>query len=183
MNIEKFERQKTPEELLERYDAEFSDKQDISLEDLSEMKEKGISTEMLLDFLGSKYGYIFHGSRNDIPFSEQIESSNGGKVFASKSPAIAILKALYRNNAQNLGYPLNLAEDNSNLILIVDGPQADTVGERGYVYVIPNTDAFKKSPDSNWQYSSETGTKFLKRIQVEKNDFKYPMEIRLGSGA
>ena len=176
--MERFERQKTPEELLEQYDAEFSDKQDITLTDLSEMKERGISTEMFLDFLGNKYDYLFHGSRNDIPFSEQIKSPEEGKIFTSSSPAIAILKSLYRNNAKNLGYPLNLAEDNSNLTLVVDGPQTDTVGERGYVYIIPNADAFEKDPDSNWQYSSKTGADFLKRVQVERDDFKYPVEIR-----
>lgn len=178
MNVERFERQKTSEELLEQYDTEFSDKQDITLADLFEMKEKGISTEMLLDFLGNKYGYLFHGSRNDIPFSEQIESSEGGKVFASSSPAIAILKALYRNNAKNLGYPLNLAEGNSNLTLVVDEPKTDTIGERGYVYIIPSTDVFEKDSSSNWQYSSEIDVDFTKRVQVEKDDFKYPVEIR-----
>lgn len=178
MNVERFEKQKTSEELLEQYDTEFSDKQNITPADLSEMKEKGISTEMFLDFLGKKYRYLFHGSRNDISLSEQIKSSEGGKVFASSSPAIAILKALYHNNAKNLGYPLNLAEDNSNLTLIVDGPQEDTIGEQGYVYIIPNTDAFEKDPDSNWQYSSKTGVTFLKRVQVGKDDFKYPVEIK-----
>ena len=164
--------------MLKQYDAEFSDKQDITLSDLSEMKEKGLSTEMFLDFLGKKYGYLFHGSRNDIPFTEQIKSSKGGEVFVSSSSSIAILKALYRNNAKNLGYPLNLTENNSNLTLIIDGPQRDTIGERGYVYIISDTGSFEKDLSSNWQYSSKTDVTFLKRVQVEKNDFKYPVEIK-----
>lgn len=176
--MESFEKQKSQEERLEQYDTEFSDKQDITLTDLSEMKENGISIEMFLEFLRKKHGYLFHGSRNDIPFSGQIKPSEEGKVFASSNPAIAILKALYRNNAKNLCYPLNLAENNSNLILIVDGPQEDTIGEHGYVYIISDADAFEKDSDSNWQYSSKTGSTFSKRVQIEKDDFKYPVEIK-----
>jgi len=178
MKLEQFEGQRTSEELLEQYDAKFVDKQDISLEDLTEMKEKGISTEMFLSFLEKRHDYLFHGSRNNIPFTENLRSSEEGKVFASSNPAIAILKAIYRNNAKNLGYPMNLAENNSNLTLVINEPQEDTVGEQGYVYIISNTDDFEKDPNSNWQYFSKNNEiPFVRKVQVEKSDFKYPVAI------
>jgi len=179
MKIESFEKPKTQDELLERYDMKFTDKQDITLTDLQEMKEKGVTTEMLLNFLEKKYNYLFHGSRNDIPFTEKLLSSEKGKIFASSNPAIAILKAIYLNNAKNLGYPLNLAEDNSNLTLVVNEPKEGTVGEQGYVYIVSDKDSFEEDSNSNWQYfSKEKEVSFVKKIQVEKDDFKYPVIIK-----
>lgn len=179
--MEKIESQLTPEKLLERYDARFTDEQDITFEDLAEMKKEGISTETFLNFLGKKYGYLFHGSRNDIPIAEQIRSSNRGVVFASNDPAISILKAIYLNNAKNLGYPLNIMEDKSNLKLVIDKPKEDTIGEQGYVYIIADKEGFEKDPNSNWQYSKKVregeGIDFIKRVQVERSDFVYPVEI------
>lgn len=178
--MEKFEKQPMLNDLLEQYNITFLSKQDITLEDLVEMKKKGISTEMFLDFLGQKNNYLFHGSRNDIPFAEQITSPSGN-IFATDEPAIAILKALYLNNAKNLGYPMHLAKDKSNMKLVIDTPKENTIGERGYIYIISNSKDFKKDPNSNWQYLKQTGdddgVSFVKKIQVEKSDFKYPVNI------
>ena len=167
--------------ILEQYDIKFIDKQTVTIEDLHEMKKQGISTETFLSFFGKKYDYLFHGSRNDISFGEQIKSKTG-VIFASDKPAIAILKAIFLNNAKNLGYPLNLLEDNSNLILVIDEPQKDTMGEQGYVYIISNKEGFKKDSTSNWQYYKEIkggdGVSFIKKIEIEKSDLKYSVEIK-----
>jgi hypothetical protein len=179
--MEKVEVEITTKELLERYNERFADKKDITLKDLSEMKESGISTEMFLEFLQEKYDYLFHGSRNEISFADGVKPLKDGVIFASDNPSVAILKAIYRNNAKNLGYPLNLMEDKSNMVLVIDEPREDTIGEKGYVYVISDKTGFKRDPNSNWQYlkenTAEENTPFVKRVEVERADFKYPVQV------
>ena len=180
--MEKVETQLTQEVLLEQFDIKFTDKQEITLSYSAEMKSKGISTEMFLNFIGKRYGYLFHGSRNEIPFGEKIISKSGrGTIFASSDSAIAILRAIYLNNAENLGYPMFLDRDNSNLILEIDKPQPDTIGEHGYVYVIPNGEGLEQDQKSNWQYSKKAsdnvGISFIKKVEIDAKDFKYPVEI------
>jgi hypothetical protein len=162
-------------ELLEQFDAKFADKRTITRTDTREMKEKGITIEAFLSYVGKKHMYLFHGSRVDIPFTDTLHT-NGGKVIASSNPAIAIMKAIYLNNAKNLGYPLNLDNDNANLSLKIDGPQVDTVGEQGYVY-ITDAEGFIPDPNSNWQYSKEGSSPIIKRVEVDKNDFAYPVRV------
>ncbi len=179
MSMEKIskemERSEAAASLLEHFDAKFIDKQEITREDVAEMKDRGITVEKFLGFIGKNYGYLFHGSRMEIPFTDTLQTS-GGKVFASSNPAIAIMKAIYLNNAKNLGYPLHVDEDNANLALQIDGPQVNTIGELGYVYVV-SAEGFIPDPNSNWQYSRADSASFVKRVQIGRDDFKYPVRV------
>ncbi|MEK7463687.1 MAG: hypothetical protein AAB610_01000 [Patescibacteria group bacterium] len=179
--MEKFDEKIDSRQILERFYMLFSDKEEITLEDLSKLKEQGITTENFLDYLSEKYNFLFHGSRNNLSFSEQITSQGRGVLFASSDPAIAILKAIYLNNAKNLSYPMNVIDNRSNLVLTIEGPEEDTIGDTGYVYLIENSEEFEKDANSNWQYSKKDqdgkGTKFVKKIQIEKSDFLYPVNI------
>jgi hypothetical protein len=91
---------------LQKYCKDFANMEHITLDDMARMKAEGISTEMFLNAIGETCCYLFHGSRNDIPFGEKIISKRRDVVFASSKPVIAILKAIYLNNAKNLGVPV-----------------------------------------------------------------------------
>jgi hypothetical protein len=179
--MENLELQKSEENTLEHFEKVFREKEDITLQDLAEMKQRGISTEKFLNYLHKKYGYLFHGSRSDISIGDKIKSLSRDVVFASSDPSIAILKAIYLNNADNLGYPMQITESKDNLVLEIEGPKSDTVGEKGFVYIISDTADFTPDPNSNWQYakndSNKGGVPFLKRIEIEKSDFVYPVTI------
>jgi hypothetical protein len=158
----------------EYFEEQFKNKKELSLEDLKEMKESGITLENYLNYLHKTKGYLFHGSRTDIPLEEEI---TGDIVYASSKPEVAILKALYKNNAENLGYPMNIEPDGSNMRLVIDKPKEDTEGESGFIYVLEDSD-FEKDENSNWQHKSNRKVPCLQKIAVEPEDFNYPVEIR-----
>jgi hypothetical protein len=164
---------------LQKYCKDFANMEHITLDDMARMKAEGISTEIFLNALGETHNYLFHGSRNDIPFGEKIISKRRDVVFASSKPVIAILKAIYLNNAKNLGYPLVLDNENKNLTLVITEAKEDTVGEKGYVYCVEDKTGFEKDPRSNWQFSKgierDGGVPFVRKIEVEKKDFDYPV--------
>ncbi len=167
---------------LEYFDKIFEEKDDITLEDLSIMKEAGITTEQFLNYLREIKGVLFHGSRANIPLDSKINSGSREKVYASSDPAIAILKSIYLNNATNLGYPMFINDSRSNFILEIVDPKPDTEGNSGYVYVISDTQNFEADQGSNWQYSKQDpakdGVSFLKKFEIERDDFKYPVVIK-----
>jgi len=75
MNLEKNGFNITKKEsLLFEYMEKFSDRNEISLEDLVEMKEKGVTTEDLLNFIGTKSNFLFHGSRVELSEDDKITS-------------------------------------------------------------------------------------------------------------
>jgi hypothetical protein len=161
-------------DLKEYFYKRFLNKKEITIEDLKEMKESGISLESYLEYLKEKYNYLFHGSRNDISSEDGIK---GDVIFSSSNPAVAILKALYLNNAKNLGYPMNLERDNSNMVLTISEPRSDTIGNQGFVYVLDSV-SFDKDSSSNWQHTAkEQEVPFIQKIEVTADDFKYPVEI------
>lgn len=73
---------------LEELEKKFADKREITLKDLKEMKERGITTEKFLNYLGAKYNYLFHGSRSKLSLDEKLKSSWWKEIFASDNPAI-----------------------------------------------------------------------------------------------
>jgi hypothetical protein len=177
-----FESYPSEEHVLEHFEKLFREKEDITLQDLSKMKKLGISTEKFLTYLHKKHKILFHGSRAKISIGDKIKSISRDVVFASSDPAIAILKAIYLNNAGNLGYPMQITENRDNLALEIEGPKSDTIGEKGFVYIISDTADFESDPNSNWQFAKndteKIGVPFLKRIEVEKSDFNYPVKIK-----
>jgi hypothetical protein len=141
-----------------------------------------MTKEELLWGFRRERGCLFHGSWIRIPYGHKLVSPVRGEVFASSDPAIAILKAVFRNNARNLGYPMFIEEDRNNLKLEILGPKSDTIVGHGYVYVIDDASGFVRDPNSNWQYSrrvaSQEGVSFSRRIAVTIADFPYLVEVR-----
>ena len=65
-----------PEEMMETFYKKFSETGEnsvkkISLEQLRELKEKGITTENFLDYLCQKNGLLLHGSIHEIADDER----------------------------------------------------------------------------------------------------------------
>jgi len=146
----------------------------ISLEKLQELKEKGITTEQFLDHVSSRCNYLFHGSQEDIDSL----TSNNGKIFASDTAAIAIMRSIYSNRGVNLKYPYVIDSEHP-LVLEIEPLEGDEVSsnERGFVYCI-HSDGFKNEPEGSWQYVKEDdGVEIAISVETEKEDFVYPVEI------
>jgi hypothetical protein len=153
----------------------------ISLENLQELKEKGVSTEQFLDYLCQNHGYLLHGSLSEIQGDKLV--SEVGEIFASNKSAIAILKSVYSNRGVDLKYPYRIRED-SPLDLKIEVPTDGQyiTADRGYVYVV-NSDGFRNNPEGSWQFIKESKeVEFHTIVETEKDDFKYPVTIRKGGG-
>jgi len=148
----------------------------ISLEKLKELKDKGITTENFLQHLVNKQKKLLHGSAYQI--DEEVRSSNG-KIFATNNSAIAILKSLYSNVGVNLVYPYFINDDNPLILNIDSKKQVEKAEkERGFVYVLDQK-GFENNPKGSWQFiKKESSVKFKTIIEIEKNDFKYPVQIK-----
>lgn len=148
----------------------------ISLETLRALKEKGVTTERVLDYLVQKKGVLLHGSTEHIRGDEL--HAHGEKIFATNNSAIAILKSVYSNRGVNLQYPLMINED-SPLSLTVHATQERpySVAEKGSVYIV-EPDGFTNDPPGTWQYvSHEPFAKFRAIIETESDDFRYPVHV------
>lgn len=168
--------ERSREKLLTDYDKKFADTTEISLQDLREMKEHDISVEEFLDFLIKKHGYLLHGSREKISAQKGLRA-NLHKIYATDRAAIAIMRAIYSNRESMLEYPYTI-DESSPLELVIHNQNPHTIGEKGYIYVLPRTDDFINDPPKSWQYiKNGNDENFLKRIEVEKRDFKYSVKI------
>lgn len=148
----------------------------ISLENLKELKEKGITTEKFLDFICQKYGMLLHGSVNDI--TDEKLKSHHGKIFASDKSAIAIMRSMYSNTNVNLEYPYHVTEENP-LVLKVHTPSDNKFikVDRGFVYVVDRA-GFRNEPKGSWQYVKEGNEViFSDVVETENDDFKYPVNF------
>jgi len=170
-----------PEEMMEAFYKKFSESGEngvkkISLEQLRELKEKGITTENFLDYLCQKNGLLLHGSIHEI--ADDKLKSNYKKIFASNKSAIAIMRSLYSNMNVNLEYPYFFDKDNPLVLKVHTPPNGKFISkEKGFVYIVSGED-FKNEPEGSWQFIKETGeVKFGMIIETEKADFKYPVEF------
>jgi len=171
----------THDEMMEDFYKKFSESsekgiQRISLEQLRELKEKGITTENFLDYLCQKHGQLLHGSIYEIVDGKL--KSGRKNIFASNKSAIAIMRSLHSNINVNLEYPYFLDKDNPLVLKIHTLPNGKfSSKENGFVYVI-NGEGFKNEPKGSWQFFKETGeVEFSMVIETEKDDFKYPVEF------
>lgn len=148
----------------------------ISLEMLKSIKEKGITTESLLDYICEKHGLLMHGSIENI--ADDKLKSEEQRIYASNKSAIAIMRSLYSNLDVDLGYPYYINEENP-LVLEVHTPPDGTFvkKDKGFIYIV-KSDGFRNEPENSWQFASETGeAKFIAVIETENEDFKYPVEF------
>ncbi len=166
---------------MESFLKKFSDKDDqdvkrISTEQMKELKDKGISTEIFLDYLCQKHGYLLHGSIHEIP-GNKLKSSQG-KLFASNKSAIAIMKSLYSNINVNLSYPYFFDKDNPLVLKIHTPPNGKFISkENGFIYIINNS-GFQNEPEGSWQFiKNNDEQEFTIILETEKDDFNYPVEV------
>jgi hypothetical protein len=167
-------------EIIEDFCKKYLNKEEgetkITLEQLKELKEKGITTERFLDHLYQKYGLLMHGSIQEIK-DGQLKSKNN-KVFGSNKSAIAIMRSLFSNVGVNLSYPYFISEENP-LILQVRVPSGvePIIRQNGFVYIVEGQ-GFVNDPEGSWQYvKNEDDVKIKIVVETEKDDFKYPVKI------
>jgi hypothetical protein len=167
---------------------------DVKIDDLIILKKEGYKTENLLDLLNNNYGSLFHGSTsliNDylLPSHLTEEKSNqiGDKyaVFATPFSSIALLKAIFSNKDSSLIYNFHISKTKS-LDFRIEDYSLDTIKEKGNVYVINETKGFENGAyykNSNpktyieWFKKGKDPVIFQARIEVVKNDFRYPYRI------
>lgn len=175
----------TPEEVMESFYKKFFDNPEkevkrITLEQLQELKEQGITTENFLDYLCKTKGILLHGSIHEI--NEGKLKSDSGKIFAANKSAIAIMKSLYSNKVENqninLEYPYSINADNPLILKIHTPPNGKFIHKKnGYIYIV-NGDGFKNEPEGSWQFIKEAEEiEFSIVVETEDYDFKYPVEL------
>lgn len=148
----------------------------ITIEDLRELKEKEISVEQFLNWLCQKQNALLHGSVFEI--KNGVVQSQDHKVYATDSPAIAILKSVYTNVGANLEYPYFIT-DKEPLQLKIHTPldREDVSVEQGFVYVL-DREGFENEPEGSWQFVAHSNRiGFSAIIETTKGDFEYPVEI------
>lgn len=150
----------------------------VTLDELKELKEKGLTTEAFLDYVAQKQDLLLHGSIYEITGNKIKPHQLTGKVFASEIAAIAIMRSLYTNRGVNLEYPYFINEEYSPLSLTVHiDPEVDYAQtERGFVYLVKRRN-FKNRPSGSWQYIKRGSAFFSIVVETEKEDFKYPVKL------
>ncbi|MGE4554982.1 MAG: hypothetical protein AB7D02_02555 [Candidatus Paceibacterota bacterium] len=148
----------------------------ISLDAIKELKEKGITTEQLLDFLCQERGVLLHGSIYEIP-EDKLKSRNK-KIYATNKGAIAIMRSLYSNLNVCLEYPYHITEKKPLVLKIHTPPDGKFIKtERGFVYVV-NKKGFKNRPRGSWQFIKKADeVEFIAVVETEEDDFKYPVKV------
>lgn len=145
--------------------------------DLKELKDQGHSVEDLLNYLCESRNVLLHGSRIDIS-DNCLHPNDRGEVFASDVAGGAIMKAILSRDGlphPGLRYPLIIDEKNPPEVRIY-GFNDNTIGERGFVYVIPDRGGFENKPAGSWQYVSiGKNVPITAKVEVLKEDFNYPV--------
>jgi len=163
------------------YEKNINNKQEkikkISLNQLQELKEKWITTELFLDYLYQKHGILLHGSTDEIEWNTL--KSRNNKIFATDKASVAILKSIYSNKGVNLEYPDQIDEKNPLYLKIHTQKNWDLISnEQWNICLIKNNNWFKKNPNRSWEYiKDQQETEFSIIIETEKSDFKYPVQV------
>lgn len=150
----------------------------ISKNYIDGLKSKGDSWEYILNHIVAKHGFLLHGSRVDIS-DDFIRPNSKGNVFATDLGSIAILKAIFSNRGlkppHGLEYSYYINEE-TPLVLKIHGIQEETIGNEGFIYIIPNKSGFINDPKDSWQYvKKRTNVPYSLKIKVPRKDFKYPI--------
>jgi hypothetical protein len=148
----------------------------ISLDNLKELKEEGITTEHFLDYLCQNHGFLLHGSIHEI--QDDKLKSHYKKIFVANKSAIAIMRSIYSNIDVNLGYPYFIREDSPLELEIHTPPDGKFVSvEKGFIYIVDST-GFRNDPAGSWQFVKEDEeVGFHTVVETEKDDFKYPVKV------
>ncbi|MBT4175160.1 hypothetical protein HOC80_05125 [archaeon] len=146
----------------------------VSEEDISQLRSTGYSVEDLLDHLNEHYQSLLHGSRTE--FNNHLKPNEEGRVFSTDSGAIALLKAVISNELPfpGLKYPYFI-DGRNPLVVKIHGINDETIGEKGFVYVLNQRQGFTNDPTGSWQYIKRGETPIAARIPVKRSDFAYPI--------
>jgi hypothetical protein len=148
----------------------------ISLDDLKELKERGITTEHFLDYLCQNHGLLLHGSIHEIQ-GDKLKSQDK-KIFAANKSAIAIMRSVYSNIGVNLGYPYFIREDSPLELEIHTPPDGKFISvDKGFIYIV-DAAGFRNDPEDSWQFvkeDEEVGFHIV--VETEKGDFKYLVKV------
>ena len=109
-----------------------------------------------------------HGSRVDI--TEDYLKPNGC-VYGTELPIVAMLKAILSNKGLRPPGLVYSWRDEDPFVVKVFGCKPDTIGERGFVYVIPSIIGFTAKPESIREYISNAHkVHFSGKIEVLRKD-------------
>jgi hypothetical protein len=146
----------------------------VSEEDISQLRSTGYSVEDLLDHLSEHYQSLLHGSRTE--FNNHLKPNIQGRVFSTDSAAIALLKAIISNELPppGLKYPYFIDKKHP-LEVKIHGINDETIGDKGFVYVLNQREGFENDPKGSWQYVKRGEAPIAARIVVKRSDFTYPI--------
>jgi hypothetical protein len=149
----------------------------VTTKDLTELKSQSHTVEELLQQLCTKNNTLLHGSRTDIT-DDYLQANSRGDIYSANFPAIALMRGILSNRGltgKGLEYPYVINEKNP-LIVKINGMHEQTIGEKGFVYLLNNTEGFRNYPQGSWQYILNTEyAPISAKIEIEKSDFTYPI--------
>lgn len=148
----------------------------VSRKDLEALLGQGLSVESFIDCLALNFGFFLHGSTEIIGLDQLLRTNENGKLFLTNCAAVSILKAIFSNRGANLQYPMRI-DERSPMRLKVGGTSISNayVGN-GHVYVVRPPADLRNDPKGSWQYVSSEDVPFIFRVEIEKQDFLYPVE-------
>lgn len=140
----------------------------VTAKDLEELRSAKHTVKELLEIIVSQNRVLLHGSRVDI--AEDYLKPNGC-VYATDLPTVAMLKAILSNRGLKFPGLVYSWYDEDPFIVKVFGCKQDTIGERGFVYVILNKTGFNAGPSNIHEYiSSAPRVQFSVKIEIMRED-------------
>ena len=145
-----------------------------------ELNRLGHTKEYILDSLVRNHEVLLHGSRVDIQ-GNHLRPNQKDEIFATNLGCIAILKAIFSNiglkRPKGLGYSYYVPDE--PLILKIHGIQKNTIGNKGFVYIITDKSGFHNTRQrgrETWEYVKyHEDVSFSFRLEIERKDFTYPV--------
>jgi hypothetical protein len=143
--------------------------------DITQLRTAGVKCEALFNHLSKHCGILLHGSPTNIK-DDYLKSTYGnGEIYASNLGSIAILTAILSHKVSTLYYPL-IIDGNNPLTVEIENINAQTISEKGFVYLIGDRLRFVNAPSGSYQYITERKeVPFTAKIPVLKSDFLYPI--------
>jgi hypothetical protein len=160
----------------------------VSRRDIENLKGRTGSVELLLNYMNQAFGSLFYGttkniSKSIIPETQEKKlylNPDGCRIiYASSLGAPAIIKGLTikeKLDERGMNIPAVITHEKPFNVEIY-GLNDKSLRNEGFVYIINNTQGFKKHPTSTWQYMSITNNPIELQAKIEINhyDFKHPI--------
>jgi hypothetical protein len=160
----------------------------VSRRDIENLKGHNGSVELLLNYMNQVFGSLFYGTPTNISKTRLTQTDenklylnhNGcGILCASSIGAPAIIKGL--TSKDKLSPPgmiiPNVISDDKPFNVEIYGLNDRSLHNEGFVYVINNTQDFKKLPTSTWQYMSMRNNPIELQAKIEINNYDFKHSI------